>query len=375
MYDPDRLKNEAKNTDILSVAKSLGMELDKISSHYYSWKLHDSLIIDTDKNIYHWFSRGLRGKDTIDLVERINNVSFKEALQHILGLDAQVLSLKQKEPQKPFVYRVPEAKSFDYARKYLKNERGLSDETIDFFLSKGVIAQGIYKDYKTGETEPVVVFKNVDLTGRIVGGALQGIWYNKQKYKKKGRLKKTLRGSEHYSGFQIDVGEKKNFAHSTKEAPFKLYVFEGPLDMMAYYDLHKERLNNARLVALHGLNKGTISKSIVDALCSDIESYKKLEENVIPAHQWLRDADEKGFTDKLKIIIATDNDKAGKEFFLKLGLKHTKVVPHMPPLRPGATKADWNDHLKLKKQEQLVKKSQHMVASVIQKEHSSELYI
>lgn len=375
MYDPDRLKNEAKNTDILTIAESLGMELDKISSHYYSWKLHDSLVIDTEKNIYHWFSRGLKGKDTIDLVKQVKDVSFKEALQHILGLDAQVLSPKQKEPQKPFVYRVPEAKSFDYARKYLKNERGLSDETIDFFLSKGVIAQGIYKDYKTGETEPVVVFKNVDLTGRTVGGALQGIWYNKQKYKKKGRLKMTLPGSEHYSGFQIDIGEKKNFAQSTKEAPFKLYVFEGPLDMMAYYDLHKERLNNARLVALHGLNKGTISKSIVDALCSDIESYKNLEANVIPAHQWLRDADEKGFTDKLKIIIATDNDKAGKEFFLNLGLKHTKVVPHMPPLRPGETKADWNDHLKLKNQEQRVKKSQHTVASVIQKNHSSELYV
>ncbi len=38
---------ELKQLSILGVAESLGMELDRTGSHTYSWKEHDSFVINT----------------------------------------------------------------------------------------------------------------------------------------------------------------------------------------------------------------------------------------------------------------------------------------------------------------------------------------
>ena len=74
----------------------------------------------------------LRNQDVIKMVEVINNVSFKEALHFLLGTEAGVFDGTKVPKKSPLLYRVREAKTFDYARKYLREERGLSDKTIDF---------------------------------------------------------------------------------------------------------------------------------------------------------------------------------------------------------------------------------------------------
>ncbi len=65
-----------------------------------------------------------------------------------------------------------------------------------FFLSKGVMVQAIHIDFETGKTEPIIVFKHLNMEGKVVGGARQGIWVNKDLYPGKGRLKKTLYNNE-----------------------------------------------------------------------------------------------------------------------------------------------------------------------------------
>ncbi len=365
-YIPNRLKELAKQKNILDIASSLGLELKKVG-RTYAWIEHPSFKIDSDKNTFSWYSKGneLRHQDVIKMVEVINNVSFKEALQYLIGTEAGIFDGSKVPKKEPFVYRVKEVKTFDYARKYLKEERGLSDETIDFFLSKGIMVQAVHRDYETGKTEPIIVFKHHNLEGKIVGGARQGIWYNKQLYPEKGRLKKTLYRSEGSSGVIVDIGDKSQFSKATPENPFTVYAFEAPIDMMSYYELHRDKLSNCRLVAMNGLNKAIISRAIVEALCSDVTNLKKIEEKV-SVERWLQKIDdlagESGTKiEKLKIVLALDNDAPqfnpqlarvevpAKDFYHSLGINNIDVIPHFPKCHEGMTKNDWNDELKYQK--------------------------
>ena len=365
-YNPNRLKEMAKQKNILDVASSLGLELKKVG-RTYAWIEHPSFKIDPDKNTFSWYSKGneLRHQDVIKMVEVINNVSFKEALQYLIGTEAGIFDGSKVPKKEPFVYRVKEVKTFDYARKYLKEERGLSDETIDFFLSKGIMVQAVHRDYETGKTEPIIVFKHHNLEGKIVGGARQGIWYNKQLYPEKGRLKKTLYRSEGSSGVIVDIGDKSQFSKATPENPFTVYAFEAPIDMMSYYELHRDKLSNCRLVAMNGLNKAIISRAIVEALCADVTNLKKIEEKV-SVERWLQKIDdlagESGTKiEKLKIVLALDNDAPqfnpqlarvevpAKDFYHSLGINNIDVIPHFPKCHEGMTKNDWNDELKYQK--------------------------
>lgn len=90
-YNPNRLKELAKQKNILDVASSLGLELKRVGQQY-AWIEHPSFKIDTRKNSFSWFSKGseLRNQDVIKMVEVINNVSFKEALHYLLETEAGV---------------------------------------------------------------------------------------------------------------------------------------------------------------------------------------------------------------------------------------------------------------------------------------------
>ena len=76
-------KAQAKSLDILEVARSLGMEMKRKSHREYYWAEHDSFKIDTVKNTWHWYSQNIFG-DTINLVQQMRNVSYKEAMVFFL---------------------------------------------------------------------------------------------------------------------------------------------------------------------------------------------------------------------------------------------------------------------------------------------------
>lgn len=382
-YNPNRLKEMAKKKNIMDVASSLGLELKRVG-RVYAWTEHPSFRISPEHNTFSWFSKGddFRGQDVIKMVEVINQMSFPEALKYLLESEIGTFDVSKIPKKEPFKYTVREAKTFDYARNYLKEERGLSDETIDFFLSKGLMAQGIHKDFETGKTEPMIVFKHLDIDGKVVGGARQGIWVNKELYPERGRLKKNLYGSG-TTGFVVDIGDRSTFKKATVDQPFKVYAFEAPIDMLSYYELHKDTLNNCRLVAMNGLNKGVISRAIVEALAVDSNQVKTIAKEV-RLEEWLHKIDDINFKNgrsygQLKIILAVDNDEPkfnpetgkieipGKDFFEKFGLKDIEVIPHMPKCHAGQKKNDWNDELKYQKGMLKEKESEINLQSLIAK--------
>ena len=340
-------KAQAKSLDILEVARSLGMEMKRKSHREYYWTEHDSFKIDTVKNTWHWYSQNLFG-DTINLVQQMQNVSYKEAMV-FLETGSFPEAKPVEEERKPFNYTLaPYEQPFVEARTYLKEIRGLSDDTIDFFLEKGVLAQAKRKD-KEGVIEDVLVFKYLDRNQQLVGASLQGLVPDQERHPGKGYLKQIMYQSESISGLNVSIG-----------SPKRLIVTEAPIDLMSYYELHKGELNDVRLVAMEGLKEGVLSHYVLEILqnrgeiAMDERDYTKSSE-LTRTSKFLSVAAETStlFQDHKYddlITLAVDRDKAGTDFITKLREKKIPTIDARPPQREGQEKTDWNEILKQEKQ-------------------------
>ena len=340
-------KAKAKSLDILEVARSLGMEMKRKSHREYYWAEHDSFKIDTVKNTWHWYSQNLFG-DTINLVQQMQNVSYKDAIV-FLETGSFPEAKPVEEERKPFNYTLaPYEQPFVEARSYLKEIRGLSDDTIDFFLEKGVLAQAKRKD-KDGVIEDVLVFKYLDRNQQLVGASLQGLVPDQERHPGKGYLKQIMYQSESISGLNVSIG-----------SPKRLIVTEAPIDLMSYYELHKGELNDVRLVAMEGLKEGVLSHYVLEILqergelTMDERDYTKSSE-LTRTSNFLSVAAETStlFQDHKYddlITLAVDRDKAGTDFITKLREKKIPVIDARPPQREGQEKTDWNEILKQEKQ-------------------------
>lgn len=331
-------KEEAKRLSIISVAEQLGIELKRTGSYSYTWTEHDSFVIDTRKNEFHWNSRTEFG-DVIQLVQTIRGVSYKDAMHFLeTGEFKEVDVEAQTASKEPFSYYLEryERQDFSASRNYLKAQRGLSDDTINFFISQGSIVEAIRK--KGDYFEPVIVFKYKDNTGFLAGASLQGIVENREHYPERGRLKQIMRNSDGQLGFSIDIGNPK-----------RLVFAEAPIDLMSYYELHKDRLQDVRLVAMDGLKDGIISRRFMELYAEmNGKSYqvdqnvgKKLE-TVARTTNYFKDDQNQDM-----ITLAVDNDMAGHKFITSLQEKGIPVQIAIPPiLQRDQKKEDWNDFLK-----------------------------
>ena len=341
-------KAQAKSLDILEVARSLGMEMKRKSSREYYWAEHDSFKIDTVKNVWHWYSQADKYGDTISLVQEMRNVSYKEAMV-FLETGSFPEAKPMEDVRKPFNYTLASHEQpFVEARAYLKEVRGLSDDTIDFFLEKGTLAQA-KRTGKDGVIEDVLVFKYLDRNQQLVGASLQGLVPDQERHPGKGYLKQIMYQSESISGLNVSIG-----------SPKRLIVAEAPIDLMSYYELHKGELNDVRLVAMEGLKEGVLSHYVLEILQErgdipmDERDYTKSSE-LTRTSRFLSVAAETStlFQDNKYddlITLAVDRDKAGTEFVTKLREKKIPVIDARPPQREGQKKTDWNEILKQEKQ-------------------------
>lgn len=331
-------KEEAKRLSIISVAEQLGMELKRTGSYSYNWVEHDSFVIDTKKNEFYWNSRTEFG-DVIQLVQTIRGVSYKEAMHFLeTGEFKEVDVEAQTASKEPFSYHLEryERQDFSDSRRYLKAQRGLSDDTINFFISQGSIAEAIRK--KGDYFEPVIVFKYKDNTGFLAGASLQGIVENREYYPERGRLKQIMRNSDGQLGFSIDIGNPK-----------RLVFAEAPIDLMSYYELHKDRLQDVRLVAMDGVKEGIISRRFMELYAEINDKSYQINQNtgkalevVARTTNYFKDGQHQDM-----ITLAVDNDMAGHNFITSLQEKGIPVQIEIPPiLQKNQYKEDWNDFLK-----------------------------
>ncbi|MFS9281522.1 PBECR4 domain-containing protein [Streptococcus oralis] len=339
----------ARSRDILDVANELQMDLVR-SGRDYRWKEHDSLVISPDKNLWKWFSRNTGG-DAISLVETIKEVSFNQSVDFLNDGNFKEFQMVER-PQEDFKYYLEKYEQpFSDGRDYLRNQRGLSDETIDYFLEQGVLAQANAKlDYFTEGTggvttnaiEPVIVFKSLSSSGEVVGASLQGIQENWEKWPKHGYAKVIMKNSDPMTGIHVDIG-----------SPKRLIFTESPIDLMSYYELHKDSLQDVRLVSMDGLKESTIGRHL-SQIQAEI-SGKPLRWTPEQLADGLQVAIDHHFFEDGKnadlITLALDNDEAGRTFIQELEAKGAVINSDLPELRPGQDKTDWNDVLKNQQEE------------------------
>ena len=339
----------ARSRDILDVANELQMELVR-SGRDYRWKEHDSLVISPDKNLWKWFSRNTGG-DAISLVETIKEVDFNQSVDFLNDGNFKEFQLVER-PQEDFKYYLEKYEQpLSAGRDYLRNQRGLSDETIDYFLEQGVLAQANAKlDYfvegnggnSTNAIESVIVFKSLSSSGEVVGASLQGIQENWEKWPKHGYAKVIMKNSDPMTGIHVDIG-----------SPKRLIFTESPIDLMSYYELHKDSLQDVRLVSMDGLKESTIGRHL-SQIQAEI-SGKPLRWTPEQLADGLQVAIDHHFFEDGKnadlITLALDNDKAGRTFIQELEAKGAVINSDLPELKPGQDKTDWNDVLKNQQEE------------------------
>lgn len=334
----------ARSRDILDVANELQMELVR-SGRDYRWKEHDSLVISPDKNLWKWFSRNTGG-DSISLVETIKEVDFNQSVDFLNDGNFKEFQLVERRQEDFKYYLEKYEQPFSDGRDYLRNQRGLSDETIDYFLGQGVLAQANAKlDYfaegnsgnSTNAIEPVIVFKSLSSSGEVVGASLQGIQENWEKWPKHGYAKVIMKNSDPMTGIHVDIG-----------SPKRLIFTESPIDLMSYYELHKDSLQDVRLVSMDGLKESTIGRHLsqIKAEMSGkalIWTPEQLADGLQVAidHHFFENEENADL-----ITLALDNDNAGRTFIQELEAKGAVINSDLPELRPGQDKADWNDVLK-----------------------------
>ncbi len=329
----------ARSRDILDVANELNMELIQ-SGQDYRWKEHDSLVISPDKNLWKWFSRNLGG-DVISLVETIKETDFNQSVNFLNDGEFKTFQRVERS-EEPFNYYLkPYEQPFIEARNYLREERGLSDDTINFFLEKGVLAQANAK--LNDSIEPVVVFKTLSPSGEVVGANLQGIEENFEKWAERGYAKKIIRNSDGINGLHVDIGQ-----------PNRLVFAESPIDLMSYYELHKDTLQDVRLVSMDGLKESTIGRHLAE-LQAELSGRDLRWSREELANGLTTAVDNNYFTDGKHadvITLAVDNDEAGRNFITSLQTKGVGLTVDIPELPEGQEKADWNSYLQQENKEE-----------------------
>lgn len=328
--------------DIVAVASSLGLNLKQGSGGHLYWDEHDSFHIYPQTNTFRWWSRSM-GTNTIDLVQVIQEEltgkkpSFRETVSFLETgqFESVTVTPVVREPFKHYLAPY-EHHDFDLGRQYLKEERGLSDETIDFALASGSMSSATLK--KGDYFEPVIIFKSFAEDGRMIGGSLQGIVENKVQHPERGRLKQIMKHSDGLAGFHLDIGKPKRLVFS-----------EAPIDLLSYYELHKESLQNVRLVAMDGVKKGVISRYTADLLTDGQYSQTMPRESIRGAIDAINQTTRILKNNPNLITIAVDNDEAGRNFIKKLQEDGIPITVDLPPRKEHQSKMDWNNYLKQKK--------------------------
>lgn len=341
---------KANSKNILDVAASLGMGLERSGSSY-TWSEHDSFVLTPKRNSFYWNSR-MTGGGPIQMVQAVKECSVAQAVDYLQELDVKAFDASKEPPKTPFHYYMKEATDLSLTEDYLMNERQLSQETINYFVSEGLLAQSTYKDKKTGEIEPVIVFKHKDPSGKIQGVALQGIEEDFTKHDR-GRLKRTF--GDGYIGLSVKVGNPPSFRQATEETPLKIIAFEAPIDLMSYFELHKDTLGDVVLLTMNGLKKEAVSTYLANEIAPELP-------RDIKAHYLEELGKHFQLSKKVQIVLAVDNDpidekkghRPAQHFIEHFPSSVFPVQEAVPEAPEGQEKWDWNEQLKWEKTKKII---------------------
>ncbi|WP_195201352.1 DUF3991 and toprim domain-containing protein [Faecalispora jeddahensis] len=291
IYFTDEQKERANSVDLVDFLQRQGEKL--LPSGRDKRLARDHSITVRGNSWYDHSSE--EGSYAIDLVKRIYNLSFPEAVSLLLGGGRGVeyrQHSKSIEPEqrKPFI--LPPAHT-DMRRvfAYLIKQRCISREVLSEFAREKLL-------FEDAEYHNAV----------FVGFDENGIACHAHK-------KSTATGSS----FRINVeGSHPAYSfHYISKNPnhHSLFVFEAPIDLLSYISLHPQNWKNASYVALNGVSEQPVLKLL--------ELYPQLQ----------------------KVTLCLDNDEAGLKAASRIH-KTLKEQGFEAVIYDVSAHKDWNDDLK-----------------------------
>ncbi len=281
----------ADDTDLYVFLSGRGEQFKRCGKEY-RWLRHDSVMIN--KSEWYRFSQN-KGGHAIDFMKEFYGLSFAEAVKELLGEEgvgetnrrtAKEDAGRQKVCPIPLPgLELPERnESCVIARKYLIEQRKLSEWLIDQMIAKGDIYES--KNYHN------VVFVGRDKEQNPRYAAMRGT--------DEKRYRGEAKGSEKIYGFgHIGTNEK-------------LFVFESPIDLLSYITAVPEEWEKHSYISLGGLSE-------------------KAMKQVYMEHKNIR-----------SIYLCLDNDEPGNERCRQF----VSMIPEeLCVFRLEPAKKDWNECL------------------------------
>lgn len=229
----------ADDTDLYVFLSGRGEQFKRCGKEY-RWLRHDSVMIN--KNEWYRFSQN-KGGYAIDFMKEFYGLSFAEAVKELLGEEGVGETNRRTAKEDAGRQRVcpiplpglelPERnESCEIARKYLIEQRKLSEHLVDQMIEKGDIYES--KAYHN------VVFVGRDKEQNPRYAAMRGTDEN--------RYRGEAKGSEKAYGFG-HVGTDE-----------KLFVFESPIDLLSYITAVPEEWEKHSYISLGGLSEKAMKR-------------------------------------------------------------------------------------------------------------------
>lgn len=291
IYFTDEQKERANSVDLVDFLQRQG---EKLLPSGRDKRLASDHSITVRGN--RWYDHASEeGSYAIDLVKRLYNLSFPEAVSLLLGGEQGVeyqQHNKNSEPEQRKPFALPPAYT-DMRRvfAYLIKQRCISREVLSEFAREKLL-------FEDAEYHNAV----------FVGFDENGVARHAHK-------KSTATGS----AFRINVEGSHpaySFHYISKNPyPHNLFVFEAPIDMLSYISLHPPNWRSSSYVALNGVSEQPVLKLL--------ERYPQLQ----------------------RVTLCLDNDEPGRKAASRIH-KTLKEQEFDAVVYDVSAHKDWNDDLK-----------------------------
>lgn len=314
-YIKPELVAKAKEMDLLTYLKNYEpWQLVHLQGGEYCTKEHDSLKISNGK--WCWWSRGIGGRSALDYLIKVQNISFLEAVEMILGqVEISQPKVEKSTKNKPKGELVAPRMAYNpsEAVRYLTEQR---------MLDRDIVMECVAQK-KIMETENhEAAFIGYDENGRmrcIHVRSTDGTDY-----------KQTVYGSDRQFSFRLVAEEQSPVLH----------VYEGAIDLLSYVTILKEQgvdYHFGNFLSLGGI----------------YQPKKEMKKSTVPVAL-------KKYLAKqsvTKIMVHYDNDFAGRKAAetLKLILPDYEVLNYPPPRGK-----DYNDYLIMRRLQELKRNSREV---------------
>lgn len=213
--------------------------LKKLSANEYCLKEHDSFRIS--KGRWYWNSQGISGADTIDYLQKVKNMNFKEAVVFLSGghVNSKKIAFVPKEKTLPKVLKeLPRANQNNaqvYA--YLRG-RGIDKDTILDCFNRKILYES--KEYNNA----VFLGQNSDNTVKYA----------------------FVRGTKNRFMYELDGSNKNfNFALDSDIQATTIRAFESSIDLLS--DVTLDKLKGIHSSFCHRVSLGgTSSLALIQKL-------------------------------------------------------------------------------------------------------------